>query len=225
MEIRNCVFDVDGTLLDSKRDIAAAQLWTLQQFGFHDFTAGDIYPQIGKPLKEIFATLLPVEYHARIPEAAVMYVEYYRSHALETTKLFPRVHDTLERLYRRGVRLAIATTKSTETTVRLSGHFDIKKYFTQIQGTDNMPYKPDPFILNKIIADQEWDKDETVMMGDTAMDVLTGKNAGVRTCVVTYGAFPKEQIQSLQADWTVDSFDEILEKIPFFERIDPGGGI
>ena len=87
--IRNIIFDVDGTLLDSKRDIAGAQLWVLQQLGVENYTEEDLYPHIGKTLQETFTLLLPDRLHPKIPEAAIMYRDYYRPRALENTKLFP----------------------------------------------------------------------------------------------------------------------------------------
>ncbi|HTR80714.1 MAG TPA: HAD hydrolase-like protein, partial [Bacteroidota bacterium] len=110
--IKNIVFDVDGTLLDSKRDIAGAQLWVLQQLGVENFTIEDLYPHIGKTLQETFTLLLPDRLHPKIPEAAVMYRDYYRPRALENTKLFPGVMETVEILHLKNMNLATATIKS-----------------------------------------------------------------------------------------------------------------
>lgn len=208
--LKNIIFDVDGTLLDSKRDIAGAQHWVLQQLGVHDYAPEDLYQYIGKPLAETFTMLLPTHLHDRIPEAAEMYVSYYRPRALNTTTLFPEVAETLAALHQRGFRLAVATTKSTMTTERVIRHFGIGGYFSHLQGTDNTPFKPDPFILNKILGEQSWERTETLMVGDTDKDIETGKNAGTKTCGVTYGSFTKEQMQTLHPDWIIDIFSKLL---------------
>jgi len=207
---RNIVFDVDGTLLDSKRDIAGAQLWVLQQLGVENYTEEDLYPHIGKTLQETFTLLLPDRLHQKIPEAAVMYRDYYRPRALETTTLFSGVKETIEILHIKKINLATATIKSTETTKRILEYFGIAEYFAQVQGTDGMPHKPHPHILNKVIKDQNWEKEETLMVGDTDRDVLVGKNAGVLTCGVTYGAFSREQMHALHPHWTIDNFPQLL---------------
>lgn len=212
--IKNIIFDVDGTLLDSKRDIAGAQHWVLQQLGIHDYAPEDLYQYIGKPLAETFTMLLPDHLHGRIPEAAEMYVNHYRPRAFDTTTLFPGVAETLKTLHGRGYRLAVATTKSTPTTERIITHFGIAGYFSQLQGTDNIPYKPDPSILNKILSEQGWEKTETLMVGDTDKDIETGKNAGTTTCGVTYGSLTKEQIQALHPNWIIDAFPELLIILP-----------
>lgn len=210
MKISGIIFDVDGTLLDSKRDIAAAQYWVLQQFGLNSFKPEDLYPYIGKTLQETFSLILPESLHNRIPEAMTLYRDYYRPRALRTTTLFPEVMSTLAILTQKGIRLAVATTKSSETTKKLLDHFGIAQYFSRIQGTDAMPYKPDPFIINEILTDQGWERAGTVIVGDTDKDIETGHNAGIFTCAVTYGSLTREQLLQYRPDWIIDTLSEIL---------------
>jgi phosphoglycolate phosphatase-like HAD superfamily hydrolase len=209
--LRNLIFDIDGTLLDSRRDIAAAQLWTLRQLGVNRLQSEDIYPLIGCPLAETFAQLLPSDLHARIPEAVIWYRDYYRAHALDTTTLFPGVREGLAALYERGIRLATASTKSSGTSARVLKHFGVAQFFAQIQGNeDGFPFKPDPFILNKIVREQGWNRKETMMVGDTDYDIEAGKRAGVLTCAVTYGSLSRPQLEPFQPDYLADSFSDLL---------------
>ncbi|MCX6137175.1 MAG: HAD-IA family hydrolase [Ignavibacteriales bacterium] len=208
--IRNFIFDVDGTLFDSRRDIAHAQLLTLNELGIAGFSAEDIYPNIGKPMRETFEFLLPVEMHSRIPEAALIYRQHYLAHAFDTTRLFPGVAESLEQLRRCGSLLAVATTKSTQTTTMMLRHFGIEHFFCQIQGTDQTPAKPDPFIINKILIEQGWDRVAAVMVGDTDKDIGAAKNASIQSCGVTYGSFSREQLTALDPTWIIDAFPDIL---------------
>jgi phosphoglycolate phosphatase len=210
-KIINVIMDVDGTLLDSKRDIAAAQHWVLTQLGVHQYRPEQLYRTIGKKLEDTFRQLLPPEFHHRIPEATAMYRNYYRPRALETTKLFPGVPETLEELRTRGKKLAVATTKSTATTHRILAHFKIDHHFAQLQGTDGVPYKPNPYILTKIIEDQRWVAAETLMVGDAREDIKAGQAAGVRTCGVTYGALSRTDLEKVSNNYLIDRFPELLE--------------
>jgi phosphoglycolate phosphatase len=211
--IKNIIFDLDGTLVDSKRDIAAAQHWVLGQLGVHTFKPEELYPLIGKPLVETFAKLLPAHLHDRIPDAAELYRNHYPPRALVTTTLFPGVNDTLETLCARGFRLATATTKLTSGTQRVLTHFGIAHFFAQIQGSDNIPYKPDPHIINKILDEQKWDRSESLMVGDTDNDIIAGKRAGISTCGVTYGSLTKQQIKQLAPDFIIDTLPELLHYV------------
>jgi phosphoglycolate phosphatase len=140
-----------------------------------------------------------------------MYRDYYRAHAFDTTTLFPGVQETIETLHTRGINLATATIKSTETTAKVLAHFGIAQYFRHIQGTDNGVFKPDPAIINSILSRQRWDRTHTLMVGDTDKDVEVGRNAGVRTCGVTYGSFTREQMVALRPDCIIDAFAELLD--------------
>ncbi len=209
-QIRHVIFDVDGTLLDSRRDIAASQLWTFRQLGITRHRPEDIFPLIGKPLAETFASLLPPELHPRIPEAALMYRDYYRAHAFDTTELFPHVRETVNALHDKGITLATATIKSTQTTSKVLAHYGIAQYFAHIQGTDDGIFKPDPAIINGILSTQHWRRRGTLMVGDTDKDIEVGRNAGVHTCGVTYGSFSSGQMARLKPDWIINDIAELL---------------
>jgi HAD superfamily hydrolase (TIGR01549 family) len=211
--IKNIIFDVDGTLVDSKRDIAAAQHWVLRQLGVDSYAPEELYPLIGKPLAETFAALLPPTLHHRISEAAEMYKTYYPPRALETTTLFPGVKETIELLRTRGINLATATTKLTVGTRRVLQHFGIAEHFCQIQGSDGIPFKPDPSVIEKVMNDQAWNGNESLMVGDTDNDIQAGKSAGIRTCGVTYGSLTKDQMISQDPDFLIDHFRELLRLI------------
>jgi phosphoglycolate phosphatase len=212
MRYANLIFDFDGTLVDSKHDIASAQAWVLQQLGVH--TAHDrLFRYIGKPLEETFAAVLPKELHDRIPEATDLYAEYYRPRALATTRLFPGVRETLEALHARGARMAVASTKKGPGILKATDHFGITHFFVQLQGSDGFPFKPDPAIINKIIEDQHWDRSETMMVGDTDYDILAGRNAGIATCAVTYGSFDAEQLKPFHPDFIIERFPELLSLV------------
>jgi phosphoglycolate phosphatase len=210
MRFRNIIFDFDGTLTDSKHDIASAQVWVLHQLGVDSVRPEDLFRHIGKTLPETFASILPGNLHHRIPEAVRLYSHHYPPRSLLTTTLFPGVQETLDELIRRGACLAVASTKRGPGIVRATNHFGITHLFVQLQGTDNLPFKPDPAIIRKILTDQRWEPEETLMVGDTDKDILVGKNAGIATCAVTYGALSREELAAFAPDYIINTIGEIL---------------
>ena len=219
MRFRNIVFDFDGTLIDSRNDIAGAQLWALNRLGVTHYKPEDLFPFIGKTLRVTFMHLLPPAMHHRIDEAVELYRAYYPPRALLTTALFPGVRETLDLLLGDGVRMAVASTKKESNLLHVAEHFGISRFFLQMQGSDDLPYKPDPFIIKKIISDQQWDPTETLMVGDTDNDVLAGQRAGIATCAVTYGSLTEEELRTFAPDHIIRTFPELL---PVVEGI-PGG--
>ena len=210
MGFANIIFDFDGTITDSKHDIAGAQVWVLQQLGVSTYRPEDLFRHIGKTLEETFSTLLPRTLHDRIPDAAKMYSEYYQPRSLQTTQLFPGVKETLEILCLHGKRLAVASTKRGAGIKRATDHFGITGYFVQLQGSDGIPHKPDPSIINRILSDQLWRREDTLMVGDIDKDILAGRNAGLSTCGVTYGSLSKQELDQHHPDFIISHFPELL---------------
>jgi phosphoglycolate phosphatase-like HAD superfamily hydrolase len=207
------ILDLDGTLVDSKRDIADAQLWALAQVGVDHLRREDLYRYIGRPLEYTFEQLLPVSLHERIPDIARMYAEYFPSHSLLTTTLFPGVEDTLRRLHLAGVRLAVASSKKGGGIKRVTDHFGIDDLFVQLQGSDRLRFKPAPDVINIILAAQGWKLQDTLMVGDTDVDILAGKNAGVATAAVTYGSLSEAELMEFHPDFIIRSFPELARVV------------
>lgn len=199
--------------MDSKTDIAGAQLWVLRQLGVQSYTAADLFPYIGKPLETTFTALLPVSLHHRISDAARMYSEYYQPRSLLTTTLFPGVKETLEILHGHGKQLAVASIKKRVNIERIADHFGISRFFVQLQGSEDIPRKPDPAIVHRILDTQQWKLSETLMVGDTENDILAGKNAGVATCAVTYGSMTRDQLECFHPDCIIPNFPDILSVV------------
>ena len=211
MGYRNIILDFDGTLTDSRQDIARAQIWVLRRLGVVEYREEDLYRHIGKSLQETFALLLPPAKHDRIPDAAKLYGEYYPQRSLLTTKLFPAVRETLEELKARGKRLAVASTKRGTGVRRATDHFGITALFDILQGSEGLAFKPDPAVLHKILTGQNWERENTLMVGDTDLDILAGKNAGLATCAVTYGALSTDELRLHAPDFIIDDFGSLLE--------------
>ncbi len=211
--IQSMIFDVDGTLLDSRKDIADAQQWVLRQLGIDLPDSRVLFPFIGKSLSETFRHFLPPDRHPELSRAMKMYRDYYRPRALETTVPFPSIMETLEKLRARGIPMAVATTKSSPTAIRILSHFDLDGFFVQIQGTEDFPPKPNPAVVRRILRQQQWSSEGTLMVGDSREDIDAGKAAGVQTCAVTYGALDRDQLTQFSPDYLVDSFSELLSLI------------
>jgi phosphoglycolate phosphatase len=210
MPYDNIIVDFDGTISDSRKDIARAQLWVLERLGAQGFREEDLYPFIGLPIGETFRHLLPPVLHDRIDEASDLYAEYYPSRSLLTTTLFPGVRGTLERFRSLGKRIAVASTKRGAGIRRATDHFGITPLFARLQGSDGLPFKPDPAIIRVILEAEGWDPGGTIMVGDTSMDVMAGKNAGIATVGVTYGAMSGDQIQAAGPDFIISEFPALV---------------
>ncbi|MEI6222246.1 MAG: HAD family hydrolase [bacterium] len=204
------IFDLDGTLIDSKVDIAASMNHAFKQEGYAPLPEEKIYSTIGFPLRDALQMLTNEEQEEKLDQLVIAYREHYIKHWKDNTKPFPGVVETLESLSE--YPKAIATTKKPEYAVEIVHELGLAKYFLRIQGTDTtiIPAKPDPALLNMILTEMNHDPSNALMIGDTDKDIMAGKNAGVKTCAVTYGIASKDDLMALRPEYCIDTFSEVL---------------
>jgi phosphoglycolate phosphatase len=181
------VFDLDGTLVDSARDICAAIQDTLaallDMFLDLGFEAGQTDPMIAH-----YRRVYPELKHAR-------------------TSVYPGVAEMLEGL---GGRKSTATTKGTPMTRAVLEQFGLIQYFDHVQGTDGFPAKPEPDVILAALHGLGARPEECLMVGDAPSDMQAGRRAGVRTCAVRWGYGDSREMARWQPDYWIDDPRELL---------------
>lgn len=211
------IFDLDGTLVDSRHDVAIAINHGLVSVGAGELPIEEIFHYIGKPLDFIFADILKNDDPKMTERACDSYREFFFDNCANKSALYPGVMKTVKELCLSHT-LAIATTKQTFMAVRVGELLGFDKYFKCIQGTDGFKAKPDPTIINMLLAKFDINAEKAIMVGDTTSDIMAGKNAGVKTCAVNYGIGKKQKLDECRPDFMVDSFSEILAIVKEHER-------
>ena len=201
------IFDLDGTLVDSRSDIIAAFSHGLGAVGLSDEAVAAFQPQIrqliGSPLREMYEQALVGGDDAQVEAACEAYRAHYFEHCTDRTRPFPGVVECLERLD--GIPLAVATTKKTFMAVKLLTDLGLDDRFALIQGTDDIPPKPDPTLLLKVIETLGLDRSGAWMVGDTVHDIEAANRAEIRSCAVTTGATPKATLSHAKPTLIVDN--------------------
>jgi phosphoglycolate phosphatase len=199
------VFDVDGTLVDSARDICGAIQDVLAAYGRSDVSETYLRGYIGLHLLDLFLDLgfdasaidqMIVDYRRIYPE---------RKHAL--TSVYPGVNETLAELHGRKTT---ATTKGTPMTRAILDQFGLLPHFDHVQGTDGFPAKPEPDVIHASIRALGARPEECLFVGDAPADMEAGRRAGVRTCAVRYGYGNVEQMARWTPDYWIDHPGELL---------------
>ncbi|MCK9523038.1 MAG: HAD family hydrolase [Proteobacteria bacterium] len=199
------VFDLDGTLVDSRLDIANALNVSLAQFNQEPVAEESLFPLIGLPLCEIFKRLLSAENQSHIEEICQYYRDYYYDHCTVHTRPYSGVLECLDTLAHFGVRLAICTGKMRFQAVRVLSQLQLLHRFECIVGSDSLPYKPDPAGLLLILREMAVLPQRAWMVGDTSFDIQAGKGAGMRTCALTYGAHSLSELENTSPDLLLDN--------------------
>jgi len=202
------IFDLDGTLLDSKNDIVNAVNFTLKSLNRREKPFNEIVSCVGHGIREVLSKCLDSENNNLLNKAVNIFENYFLAHALDETLLYPQVKEILE--YFKEKNLFIVTNRSKKSSELALRNFGILQYFKDIIGGDDETcLKPSPCPLEKIIARFSVGKERIVIVGDMAIDIIAGRGAGITTCAVTYGIGKKEDILKAKPDHIIQNLLEL----------------
>ena len=210
--ITHCCFDLDGTLVDSNKTIYNATTYALGKMGIDFNVNEDLFAlKIGQHFVDIFSA-----FNIDVPDfekfITIYKINYFEQ--MEFSKVYDGVDKTLAALKDRNIKVSLLTTKIQDQADRIIDHFDLRKYFDLVMGRrEGIAHKPSPEPLLKICNDLFVDVKNTLMVGDTELDIQCGKNASSYTCGVLYGYRTRELLEIENPDFVVESIEDILEKI------------
>ena len=208
------IFDLDGTLLNTIADLAASTNHALQACGFptHDVSAYRYF--VGNGIMKLFERALPEEARSveQLARIRALFVPYYDAHNMDRSCPYPGMVALLTRLQAEGVALAVASNKYQASMEKLVAHFFRGISFVKILGQrEGIPTKPDPGIVNEIVAAAGVAKSDVLYVGDSNVDMQTAQNGGVDACGVTWGFRPKEELAAYHPALLAERPEEIAE--------------
>lgn len=217
MKTKLVIFDLDGTLLDTIDDIAAACNHALKACGFPERKRDEYYMLVGRGITNLFRGALPegMKTEHEVERMRGYFLTYYNAHSCDLTKPYAGIVEMLTALSSKGIRFAIASNKYQEGTENLVRRFFGEFRFECILGQrDGKPIKPDPqIVLEAMKAVPEITREEVVYCGDSDVDMMTGNNAGVRTIGVTWGFRSREELYGHNPWILVDRPEEITDAL------------
>jgi len=209
-EIELIMFDLDGTLADTGRDLADAVNYIRSYLKLEPLDDRLVHSHVGRGVEHLLRSSLPAHLEMRFNEVMDLFLERYESHILDTTALYPHVMETLE--YFKDKRKAVVSNKLHRLTVSVLRGLGIENCFDAILGGDSVAQKkPDPAPLRQMLSSFGIRPAMAVMVGDGDADVEAGKRAGVCTCGVTYGLGKKEELIEAKPDFLVDDLSQLTQ--------------
>ena len=206
------ILDFDGTLADTRGLIVKTMQQTLEALGLESRTDDQCAAMIGLPLKQAFTDLLPMT-----DEMGERCVETYRrifneNNALYVIPTFPHVIETLHQLHEQGYTLTIASSRSNRSLMEFVNDMHLNELIPYVLGAEDVTRaKPHPEPVLKTLEDYGCKAEDALVVGDTWYDIEMGRQAGVRTCGVTYGNGTREELVDAGADFLIDDFGELLK--------------
>ena len=207
-QIDSIIFDLDGTLVDSREDIVNAVNYTLISLGLEKKTFEKIVSYIGTGINDLLNKSIGLKNKDHFSKALSVYQTYYKKHSADFTRPYPNVIDVLE--YYKNKDLSIVTNRRVEMAEVTVKSLKLDKYFRAIVGDDGKGcLKPLTCSLDKVMDGYNTDKQKILMVGDMDIDVLAGKNMDVITCAVTYGIGKREDLVKAKPDFMISDIVEL----------------
>jgi phosphoglycolate phosphatase len=207
------IFDLDGTLIDSRLDLAHAVNATRAQAGRGPLPHEQIFSFVGNGAPVLIRRAMgPEATDEEVRNSLEFFLDYYRHHALDYTVFYPGVREALDQFYAAGAKLAILTNKPVKISHRIMRDLGVASLFFQIYGGNSFAHKkPHRIGIDTLRAEAGASAEETWMVGDSYVDVQTARNAGVASCGVAYG-FQPETFREFPPDIVVDRLEDFANR-------------
>ncbi len=197
MKTKLIVFDFDGTIMDTREDIAHAINYALTKYGLSPVDTKTVWGYTGDGTPMLVQRILKDKNRADLQDKVLKdTIQYYNTHYADFAQVIDGLPETLEKL--KSKKLAILSNKYESFVKKLLKKFGMKKYFFAVYGKDSFKKsKPNPYPLFKIMEKAGANPDETVYVGDSKNDILVGKNAGVKVFIIPSGATSIKELEKL----------------------------
>jgi phosphoglycolate phosphatase len=210
------LFDLDGTLINSKKDIAHSTNYTLKKLGYPEIEPHVLYDFVGRGVKQLLTQSLEDAGAKKVSEKLIqegrkIFKCHYQKQCLQHTHWYPGVVSTLKKLNQK-FPLAILTNKPKEfTKIILDGLNGSKYFFDSVSAGEAYLPKPDPAGAHYLIKKAGVKASETLLVGDCIIDVQTARKAKIKIALVTYGFGSEESLKGVKVDYTLKRFSELLD--------------
>ncbi|VAW06119.1 Phosphoglycolate phosphatase [hydrothermal vent metagenome] len=214
------VFDLDGTLVDSARDLSAALNYVLKKARCPEIHIAQVRNMVGDGARALIikgfseSGIMPDK--VEIDAIQTDFLDYYYQNITDQTIIFPGAMRVIEKLVEMEVPLGLCTNKAIRLTEKLMTEIGLSDYFTAIVGGDSFDYqKPDPRHVISTLEMMGVSPQMAVMVGDSANDIIAARNAGISSVAVSFG-YSKIPVADLNADIVIDHYDDFFDALMTF---------
>jgi len=208
------IFDLDGTLIDSRLDLIHSVNAMLRHFRRPELPGEVVATYVGDGAPMLVRRALgDPEDEKLFRDALDFFLAYYREHKLDHTRVYEGIPGALQQIQGNGAKrkMAVLSNKPVNPSRAIVEALGLGKFFVRVYGGNSFDTKkPDPAAVNTLLKETETPPEKAMIVGDSAIDVLTGRNAGIATCGVTYG-FAPHTLGEVPPDVTVHSPKELGE--------------
>lgn len=209
------IFDLDGTLLNTLEDLANSCNYVLAKKGFPTFETEKYRGFVGNGAAVLMTRIHPAgTSQAELDDSLEKFTAYYSAHKDIRTAPYPGIPELLNRLKAMGIRLCVLSNKPHEITCQIIRAYFGDNTFDVVQGkSPAFPVKPDPASCDYLLGELGLERGEVLYVGDSQVDMQTGRNAGLTRCGVCWGFRSEDELKAEGADYLARTAEDILEII------------
>lgn len=208
------IFDMDGTILDTLKDLTISTNYALKKSGLNERTQSEVRSFVGNGIKKLIERAVPENTEEETSKKVFSdFNEYYKDHCYDFTKSYDGIEELLKKLKKEGYKTAVLSNKADYAVKELSDKFFGELFDYSAGVKENMKTKPSPDGVIEIMKNFGIPKESTLYIGDSEVDILTAKNAGVDCVSVDWGFKSKKFLEENGANIIVSTADELYEKI------------
>ena len=208
------LFDLDGTLLDTLTDLCNSANHALEQVGRPTHPRDAYRTLVGQGVRNLFIDALGPDHQDLVDDAIAAFHAHYADHRFDTTAPYPGIDAMLDRMSSAGLKLGVLSNKPHAATVDVINRFFGSLAWPAVRGhKPGTEPKPDPTSAHEVLAELGIEPQHCVYVGDTKVDMLTGKAAGMYTVGVSWGFRSVEELKTNGADAIVDSAEELADLV------------
>ena len=213
---KNVIFDLDGTLLNTLEDLAAATNWVCARHGWPGHTVEEYRQFVGNGAPKLLERVVPpgTELTDELRRTTLAeFTERYNVHKEDKTTTYPGMVEAVRRLREAGVTLAVLSNKPHEAARPVVDRY-YPNLFHRVQGAlPGVPVKPDPTLLRRLMGELEAGPEDTLFVGDSNVDIRTARNGGLTGCGVLWGFRTRQELEAEGARFLVETADQLVELI------------
>ena len=206
------IFDLDGTLTDTLEDLKSSVNYALSQFGFPERNTEEIRKFVGNGVRRLIYLSVPENISDELSERCLsVFKEHYNTHSCDKTKPYDGISDLLKLLKDNGIKTAVVTNKMHSAAADIVEYFFGGLIDITVGQIDGVAQKPQPDGIYKVLEKLGISKEKAVYVGDSEVDCVTAKNAGIPCIGVTWGFRSKEILLENGADFIADTTTALTE--------------
>ena len=217
-DVKCVIFDLDGTLLNTIEDLTDSINFALEKYNFPQRTSEECMKMVGSGKKNFALMALPAGKQEYVGEILNLLKEHYLRNCTSKSAPYEQIEQILDFLKKKGVFTAVMTNKDEIAAVKIVKHYFGDSIDTIIGASDKRPLKPDPAAVLEIIEQLGLEKNQCIFIGDSEVDIQTGKAAKIYTVAASWGFRSVETIKQFDPDVIIDKPIELLDLIESLTR-------